>query len=449
MQSISFTSSPLCPYFSSLSSAESYEAGYFEESVKLSSYDLSLMAAPLEFLRSKIRSPKTRLGVLVATGKFAPIHSGHLAMMSAAKARLEATGLYDFVGGYIAPDHDEYVSTKAKDYTIDDRVEAILAAIQTPEFASWLRIDFWPGYFVEGAVNYTRVYERLRLYLEKHLGCLVDLYFVCGGDNARFYKAFERSGRCIIVGRGGCEVAAKIKAGQTRALFADCDDFESSTNVRSQRAKIPFVKKDLLLRVTDGPRELEVAEALKPFYKTVTVIKSSEQKEMFASFETSNVISLDPLIPAKYNLQISRLYDFMGVDKIGWTNRPKTKDLEKQAFRIPWGSYSLFDDDICTGKTVEFAKQFLGAYDIHVTRVFAGVRSEGQEILDARDFLGEGLVIKTSGEWNRPDFEYYESKNEEAARFPYVLPFVIPRIRCSVENSREFSDVMRKFSKTN
>ncbi len=122
------------------------------------------------------------------------------------------------------------------------------------------------------------------------------------------------------------------------------------------------------------------------------------------------------------------------MNKLGYVNRPNSESLEVQAEKIDKSKeYYLYDDDIHTGNTMRYVTDFLTSHGIKIVGRFGNIESkEDEEILDARDFLTEGLVILTE---NGPK------------RFPYVLPFVLPSVRASVLNSKKFSEDLNIYEK--
>ena len=55
--------------------------------------------------------PGKPLAVLLSTGAMNPIHYGHVAVLDAARAAVEARG-YHVLGGFLSPTHDAYVGPK-------------------------------------------------------------------------------------------------------------------------------------------------------------------------------------------------------------------------------------------------------------------------------------------------------------------------------------------------
>jgi hypothetical protein len=65
---------------------------------------------PLLNIDSSISADVPRV-VLLTTGSFNPVHSGHVNAMQRARDYLTSLGFY-IVGGYISPTHDDYVKPK-------------------------------------------------------------------------------------------------------------------------------------------------------------------------------------------------------------------------------------------------------------------------------------------------------------------------------------------------
>lgn len=407
------------------------DAGFFYDSdTQDQKLDDSLLCTPISFLEK----PGTKPCVLLTTGSFCPIHYGHVQMMLSAKGAAEQAG-YQVLGGYFSPSHDEYVSAKtgATHLNIHQRLDLIRAAIKDH---SWMEIDPWEGIFNRVAINFTDVVERLRLYLRKYLGQDVAVFYVCGGDNARFAKTFALKGHCIIVGRPGYSPRAIeedcLRRGKTegRILFVDGGADISSTQLRHSLQPQPVHQK-LHLRVDDtNPFENALQTRISKYFQEVTPHLLSEQRRLYARLP-GNIISLDPELPGSHNLSISRHYDLFGSRMLHYGVRPGLPPLSQQLATIPSGDYTLFDDDIYTGRTVRFAKQLLEQHGIKITSVVSLNISnpDEYEILDARDFLfgvktNGGLVISLQG---------------HILRLPYLYPYVCPYIRGSILNPLQFS----------
>ena len=377
------------PFYKDIVNPE--EAGYFDNGY-IPDYCLDTMTTGLY----NVETAPENTAILIATGCFAPIHPGHINMLEAAKAKLLEK--YSHVIGYIAPDHDEYVKTKTEDWNIDQRAIAIHNAIKN---IKWLNLDMWAGLFCTNAVNFTEIIERLAIYIKKHTGKEYPIYLVIGGDNHRFAKAFKYRGGCVVVSRPGYEIE---KVDYKNVFYTEGNVDESSTSIRKS-------KPSLTLRVQKG--EEHVIGKLSEFYSDITVVNKIKFTKV------RQIISLDPLTPGDYNLEISRNFDWLGIEQIGYCARPETNlSIYEQVSKIPSGEYDLLDDDIFTGSTIKFALSILKCQKI-INIISNTYNSD--EVLDARDFIDSGLVIR-------------------GKRYPYVLPYVYPAVRCSVCNSFKFSE---------
>merc|ERR1719171_1743604 len=73
-------------------------------------------AWPSAHLTGPSRAESSKVGrqrcVVLTTGSMSPTHRGHVAMLAAARAILQAKG-WDVLGGFLSPSHDLYVGEKA------------------------------------------------------------------------------------------------------------------------------------------------------------------------------------------------------------------------------------------------------------------------------------------------------------------------------------------------
>ena len=103
--------------------------------------DKKLRIGVLKWFKEKHEENKEeQLAILLATGSFNPIHTGHVDMMNFAKKELESLGKYTVIGGFMSPSHDSYVSTKGSYIGSDDRIEMIKLAV---EDSDWIECDEW------------------------------------------------------------------------------------------------------------------------------------------------------------------------------------------------------------------------------------------------------------------------------------------------------------------
>lgn len=435
------------PYYSQIAKDfgedSAREAGYFDDSSK-EAFDivgsLDIMCTPLNFIRDNLAGKKNPV-VLLATGSFCPIHDGHISMMESAKDRLELYG-YDVVGGFFAPDHDEYIFGKVKDSPLDihQRIKIIHKRICNSD---WLDIDSWAGIFRNEAVNFTEIIHRLELYIEKHLGKKIPVVFVFGGDNWAFAKTFRYKGMYCHVGRPGHQATILPEDNERHFVATGSSDL-SSTYLRSNGFTGIKLPSKYIIRLSNNKKEMDVARVIIKYIGDVQIEiqwVEDQQKHFNPTWGKNEVISLDSIVKANHNIEISRLYDYFGIRKLGYTERPGSKSLIHQFNNIPrLNNYVLFDDDIHTGNTINYVKGQLERLGINIVALASFVNSgSDEEIIDARDFIVDddncGLVIK--------------DVNGEMSRKPYVYPYVCPYMRASIPNPHEFSkeiiDLNKKF----
>lgn len=417
---------------------ETINSGFFYDTAK-TNYDISssidIMCTPYHFLKNN--DSKGVPVVLLTTGSFSPIHSGHIEMMTATKEHLEAKG-YNVLGGYFAPDHDEYIKWKLKEEAIPFhyRMKYILDIVKD---INWLTVDPWAGIFQPVAVNFTDIINRLKLYLEKHLGFSINVCFVCGEDNERFARTFKNSGMCAIAQRLSSDDSFSHKKESKNIFYISKKDNSSSTDVRKM-LKWKHSNRDVILRIDDRWNEINLFDPdgreewikimIAKRFNNIKICSISEQN-IDAKF-LKNVICLDPMIESGHKFLISRLYDAFGIKQLDYTNNPISPILSEQKKTIPAGNYFLLDDDVHTGGTMAIAKKILESSESEICikgNIAFNFSKNNEEIIDARDFLYDypmgGLVVK-------------QSDNSEI-RVPYVYPFVCPFIRASINDPMQFS----------
>lgn len=133
--------------------------------------------------------------ILLLTGCFAPIHSGHIQSMKAAKAHLEASGAI-VAAGLFSFCHDDYVSTKTPDWPINRRIAFFN---DHPDKEDWMH-----GCEYESAntcaLNFTTVYDAIKDYYKQ------PIVLICGSDNTNFYKVFNKDEQVIVFVRESKDV---------------------------------------------------------------------------------------------------------------------------------------------------------------------------------------------------------------------------------------------------
>ncbi len=419
------------------------KAGWFEDS-NTEDYQiddsLDIMCTPLHFMNLNAKNNKPC--VLLSTGSFAPVHNGHIETMIKTKDYLENMG-WDVVGGFFAPDHDEYITAKLGKEAIPfkHRMKYILDAVKN---ISWLTVDPWAGIFQKYAVNFTDIITRLERYIEKHVGFHIPVIFVCGEDNARFADTFRNEGYCAVVDRPGYSrpMFRIRKYGDERIFYIPNSNDESSTRIRKNQELVinHNYNKRAVIRYTPGQYEHEVNRLLKlistQFYK-IDVIMSDNQNRSIKKI-ADNIITLDAYTDCKNKLQISREYDYFGFKKLGYTNRPGSPIIQQQIDGLDTtNDFILHDDDIFTGETIRYARNLLERNGINIAGTMTYITANSnEEVIDIRDFILDapdgGLVVRQSDGSNK--------------RVPYVYPYVCPYVRSSIEDPMRFSIAIWKIN---
>jgi nicotinic acid mononucleotide adenylyltransferase len=417
-----------------------FEAGFFEDSDPDDAPldDVDWLCTPTAHVRRHLDALGSVGGggvpvVLVSTGGFFPVHSGHLAMMAAARRAAEDAGLR-VVGGYLSPGHDEYIARKCGSVPVGASSRLALADAAVAS-SGWLAVDPWEALGRRVAVNYTDVTARLERYLRTHVDPSIEVAFVCGGDNARFALAFSQAGRCIVVGRPGHEATvARWRddprlPGDGHILWVHGDDPAASIDLRP----VPEVIRPRRLRLRlEDERAVATLGLATPAWRTfqqelVGLLEGHLELETAIIPDPPDpdggppTISLDPFVPGDADLAVSRLFDVGGYRLLGHVARPGSAPVEEQVAAVPPGEWRLFDDDRSTGSTVEFVRSRL-PHTVVVREAAFLVDDAGAEVADSRDFLlgtdHGGLVVAL------PD--------GTVGRAPYLLPFVDPAVRCSI-----------------
>lgn len=418
---------------------EIWDAGYLDVGrYQEPSDDVWLTTTPVHKIRDNMQASVGRNAVLLSTGSYAPVHQGHIEIMEKAKRELERRG-WNVVGGYLSPSHDSYVGIKNGGSAAMHVGERLHRCGLVTADSDWLMVDPWEGRYIRRDVNFTTVYDRLQAYLNRVIEDAPTVWYVFGGDNAGFAKAFVKHGHCICVNRPGAEhtyLQAKSDinlVGNPRVAFVDdATSSVSSTEVRNKHIETMYANEPerMTLFVRDLDDEDEFTSRLIWLLHKVlpyNVRRVETQRQMRLEFDRP-VISLDTLYQSN-NLQISRLFEVADqqVRPTTWVNRPGTPSLATQVRALTPGEYDFVDDDICTGGTVRFARSVLpDTFTVkHAHSLLHAVWPSvpaGYDVVDARDFLlgapNGGLVVR--------------DLDGSIVRVPYLLPWVSLRNRANV-----------------
>lgn len=460
------------------------EAGFFDD---------GLPEARLEALRTDtavVCTPVHRLldapgsggkeAVLLATGSFAPIHAGHLAMMNCARAYAQKLG-WNVTGGYLSPSHDSYVGQKYGGTAALHAEHRLRLAGLAVEGSEWLMVDPWESRYAPCALNFTDVALRLERYLRTQLGRDITVLCVFGSDNLGFLGAFLDDGHGLCVERHGLTSAQQewltaFAAAHPRAAhLAPGDDtaasFVSSTRIRQghhmglptaceayyRSLPVPVPARGVYavrcdIEAATAHWELPPAahqafesglltllrEALPATLELRGLALAPQREHMRRLKNAHTVVSLDPWCEGHFPLAVSRRFEVAEMQRYSrqLQARPGTPPLAAQLEALPRNQALLVvDDDTASGWTREQIEHMLAEYGIAPEFAFlmpeslahAGIHQPMVDVVDARDFLlgaqHGGLVVRLP--------------SGEVCRCPYMLPFVDLVSRASIPAERQ------------
>lgn len=414
--------------------------------------------------------------VLLTTGSFAPLHSGHMGMMERAFERSVEAGFY-VLGGVISPSHDVYVDTKQNGLArmpIGERLEVIQRHV---EDHPWLVCDMWEAVGVKEALNFTDVIARTQELCRRLLHPELDVVYVFGSDNAPFFDAFCEQGLAMCVSRPDVPAFEPIVWDESRMFHADGDSQSSSTSLRARRG-LSFAEKCQDGQVDHAVREDAVKEGhyvvrndwiqvccsfgvqsdeleIDPVRKLLSLLKSGVAgselewdvvnvdaqldwaETHFKDYAERPVVSLDVYAhPSDHHLDVSRRFS-LGEGQArarGLVPRPERRtEIDEQVAVLPEGAIDILEDDVVSGQTLAFLKKAFGA-SRQIEKVWCLSDTAPREgavfdVVDLRDFVFGarfgGLVVS--------------NMDGSTMRVPYMAPFVNLVSRANVKPSETLS----------
>lgn len=450
-------------------------AGFIQDALTLDEvdfYKLNLLTTPFGKILNHLKSKKIeRPVVLLSTGGFCPLHDGHIHMMEMARQTLENNG-YTVVGGYFSPSHETYVSTKPY-YNTNTHKRLELCQNQV-ENSDWLMVDPWESNHVRTYINFTDVYHRLKLYLNKYINNQIEVAYVCGADNVNFMYSFENQGIGVSINRDGFNQEFENVKKEINSQNVFFINNESNTKYLSSR----YIRKNELPitsnKVNDGHyiirnegllplshfknlttiNKLQVAhnQFLKQFLFSlqnifhhqmkINIVDINEQVENANNkLRDKKTISLDSYYNGTYNLKVSRMFDISDTQKryISLIGNLGKETIEEQVTKIKSDNYILVDDDSVTGKTLNNIMSFLPNHiqidDIYLLSSL--FENKIFDVVDLRDFIigaeNSGLVVRLP--------------NCEIIRVPYVAPYVSLKSRANISSEKQFSSIIWTLNK--
>lgn len=425
-----------------------------------------------------------RVAVLVSTGCFNPVHDGHIHMMEAAKKAVEAKGWYVAGGflspshdnyASVKPNHlpaaDRIalasIATESSDWLTVDAWES-MGVPYSINFTDVIR-QFQlianhisnnkevEVFYVFGSDNAAFLYS----FVEKGRAVCVSR---TSDANFRVQRIMDE-----IIKKNGCMTSDRLlssfdvlESSSTNVWNGDyhcvnedvLESFQIMNNTKIVRHitmqyelfPIHTLENPDVVMLRDDSVEscghfnfvnvdeavCKIARALETYSNDpVSVdIKTSEHQREYLSNMVATLppdvkcINLDPwtVIPGVYTMNYSRLFSCGDIQTSATTHvvRPGYNCETARIADIPDGKYLLVDDDIATGKTIEFAKFVLGP-NKQVVQVESLTKTKYHDYVDVRDFiigaLHGGLVVRRFG---------------HKMRAPYIWPFVNASTRANI-----------------
>lgn len=409
---------------------------------------------PVEAIR---KTGLKEVSVLFYPGCFAPVHEGHLRAMRLAKEAVETTG-ETVAAGYFTPDHDDYIMRKTNDqrFIAPNRLAYLNEATK---LEPWMQVDPWASMYAPTDLNFTTLYDRLDRYMKRWLPDVnVKIYMVFGGDNYLFANAFTEYGHGVCVPRAGSNIDKNLihPDAQKRVIFSETISANDSSTAARAAMQEPadfmsrtstgtkyVLRDDLALAFPHNPTDYShkvlsdsvyiLLTAHLP-YETVKVERVNVAEQLKAHADNQQTISLDCFWEGEHNLNVSRLFTPAGGQHHAesYTNRPNTPTLEEQFTAVTPGEYTLVDDDIATGETMNTITSMLETHGVIITEQKSLIQSLQEnlyDVVDLRDFIigakHGGLLVT--------------APNGQHTRMPYIMPYVNLTTRARINPDRIYS----------
>lgn len=395
-------------------------------------------------------SPEVTDYVLLTTGCFSPLHSGHVQMMNEAKNWLESQGETASYGSFILA-HQNYIREKHNRYTLEER--QYLAQSLIGDY-NWLHVDMRANLYYDNDTNFTQLMTEL--YAKSPTQA-----YVFGSDRYEFgYIALtdNRLYICVIRDKNDIEKVKALydKLNLSNLVYIIPDEintisstevYQSTTLPRPRNGKRLAIRDDGLFaystldkdKYENFKRELEQAFLQCSPFEQIDWIDVNTQLRDVPDFK-NKVISLDKYYHGDIQLNISRYFDLGGWqqhanDLVFSTQYDEEIELAPLNINLPDDRYVLVDDDSISGYTFNKLKDSVDTIVSTYTLMTPGY----DDVVDARDFIigakYSGLLCKQS--------------NGKLKRYPYLWPEVNLYHRASINlnKQQEFTQLVKKANK--
>lgn len=386
--------------------------------------------------------PKTekKVAVIISTGSFSPLHSGHIEAIKLTKKLAESEG-YEVTQGIVSLSHDGYVNVKNNGTVrnhITNRTMLAYEKIESMGEQGWLKVDRFEGETLSIPVNFTTVIERTIKLIENYLKKEITVFYTFGSDNVGFAYAFvnQEKVHAVCVEREGY-VNKKIieNINQPNIHYVMNNDIMnykiSSTLIRKTTNKkypVNEIKKEnkkpvYLIRDNSVPEEFNLG--LKKIFEKY--INSDIQVRNYSTINKTlkGYVSLDKFIKGDINIETSRQFEISSFQR-------KAEGMvffEDLKINTKNKKFILIDDDIVSGFTINKVQEYLKGMNIEIDKIETIVdnyiNSEEEylyDVVDSRDFYLNGF--KSGLMTIMP--------NKENKRMPYIFPYVNLTTRANI-----------------
>lgn len=428
------------------------EAGFFDDGIPYNKNSVAVADfATILTPRNKINAAFTKNRVIIiSTGAFAPMHDGHLEMIEIAKKEMEIRG-YSVVGGYVCPDNQDYITRKYNGsvMTAENR---ILCCEEFVKNSDWISVSRLGMYGFPKDVNFTEIIYRMQKMFPE-----CKIAYVYGSDNAGFSWLFTDNTIGVCVKRNG----DGGKYEKYQEMFENCENVifsnesriysdVSSTKIRNRKEKMVYLIRNDSRLVTSVLRRFvskasldsankefvnklaKIIEKRVPSNVKVSVVDAVAQRILFDKRLSKKypTISLDMHYTGDYQIGITRVFELDSNQKtpVKFVSRNTFEPIDSEIAKIPAGEYTLVEDDIASGSTINYIIEKLLSKKIiikDIALMSKVVDGPLYDIVDVRDFIvGStqcGLTVRdTTG---------------KIVKVPYCYPYVNLLSRAKLNDS--------------
>lgn len=446
-------------YSKGFSRTEIAKAGYFyhNEPKELSNTNVD---STVENAISDLvfRSGSNKINIIVLTGCFNPLHSGHIFNLVGANEYVKTINKNPTLC-ILCPAHDSYSTTKLNNmgdiYSRIVQMKEYTETIIDTYLQNHLNIivDSFPAIQYDSDINFTYIIERYQTILNS-LKIKGKVFCSYGSDNAEFgyvLAANNINGICTIRNNDKqkmedviqCLKEKKLNTTLIHNIFDNEFSEINSTSLRNAN-KLYLIRNDLEYALPDTPEDelmyyaTTITNAFKKvFINTGVQIKTiniNSQMKSIQKPDNAVIISLDKFFKGDFNVDISRIFSINSHQKSAIRNKI-FNDNDFITFIIECDKrgvqkYIIVDDDKSTGQTTSFIESMIDKLTINFYDIEFKYLNElwlddnhlnkydVYDIVDMRDFVfGSvygGLMCEYSNTIKR--FMYYSPEVNLATR---------------------------------